>query len=124
MNTSAEKGWFTEHRRWEDYCSAGLGVLIVLSPGLVGSGVGTAVAVSTGLAGVLITMIALLEVLSLERWEEVLELICGAWIAIAPFLLGYGGVLRVAHLVLGAAVIVLALVELWQDRHRRFANES
>ena len=110
MNTSAKKAWFSEHRRWEDACSAGLGVLIVLSPALVSSAnMGPAVLISTGLAGVLITMVALLEIMSLERWEEVLEL-------------GYGGVLRTCHVGLGAAVIVLTLVELWQDRHRQFAD--
>ena len=83
---------------------------------------GTAVVISTGLAGILITMIALLETLSLQRWEEFLELICGAWVVAAPFALGYGGVLRTCHVVLGAAVIVLALVELWQDRHRRLVR--
>lgn len=123
MNTSAKKAWFTEHRRWEDACSAGLGVLIVLSPALVSSAnMGPAVLISTGLAGVLITMVALLEIMSLERWEEVLELVCGAWVVAAPFALGYDGVLRICHVVLGAAVIVLALVELWQDRHRRLAG--
>ena len=122
MNTSVKKAWYAEHRRWEDYCSAGLGVLIVLSPALSAPGVGTAIVISTGLAGILITMIALLETLSLQRWEEFLELICGAWVVVAPFLLGYGGVLRISHLLLGGAVIVLALVELWQDRDRQLAG--
>ena len=70
----------------------------------------------------LITMIALLEVMSLQRWEEVLELVCGAWVVAAPYVLGYGGVLRISHFVLGAAVVVLALLELWQDRNRQLAG--
>lgn len=122
MNTSVQKGWFTRHRSWEDYCLAGLGVLIVLSPILEVPEVGTAVAISTGLAGILIAMIALLEVMALERWEEGLELACGVWIVASPFVFGYGGALRVSHFVLGAAVVVLALLELWQDRGRQLAN--
>lgn len=122
MNTSVEKGWLTEHRRWEDFCSAGLGVLIVLSPGLLGSDVAAAVAVSAGLAGVLITMLALLEIMSLQRWEEVLELVCGLWVVASPFVFGYGGALRLSHFVLGAAVVLLALLELWQDRNRKLAG--
>lgn len=123
MNTSVEKtGWFTQHRSWEDFCSAGLGVLVVLSTGLAGQDVGTAVAVSTGLTGVLIVMIALLELMEFQRWEEVAELVCGAWLAASPFVFGYGGALRLSHVVLAAAVIVLALLELWQDRNRRFAD--
>ena len=119
MNASVEKGWFTEHRGWEDYCSAGLGVLIVLSPILAGGPVETAVMISAGLAGVLITMFALLEIMVIERWEEVLELACGLWVIVSPLLLDYGGILATSHFVLGGLVCVLALLELWQDRNRR-----
>ena len=119
MNTSAEKGWLTEHRGWEDICSAGLGVLILLSPILAGEAVGTAVIISAGLSGVLITMFALLEIMALERWEEVLELVCGLWVVVAPLVLGYGGLLATSHFILGAGVCLLALLELWQDRKRR-----
>ncbi|WP_193367641.1 SPW repeat domain-containing protein [Pelagibius marinus] len=119
MNTSVKHGWFTEHRRWEDFCSAGCGVLIVLSPALTAGDLAAAASISAGLAGVLITMLALLEIMSLQRWEEVLELACGLWVVVSPLVFGYGGTLRLAHFVLGAAVAVLALFELWQDRNRR-----
>lgn len=119
MTPLIQKSWFTEHRRWEDFCSAGLGVLIVLSPALTNGHASAVVAVSAGLVGVVITMLALLEIMSLQRWEEVLEFICGAWIVISPLVLQYDGVLRIAHFVLGAAVAALAIFELWQDRKRR-----
>ena len=123
MNTSVEKkGWFTEHRGWEDFGSASLGVLIVLSPILVGSEVSVAVAMSAGLAGVLITMFALLEIMALQRWEEVLELACGLWVVASPFVLGYGGSLAMSHFILGGGVCLLALLELWQDRNRRLVG--
>lgn len=122
MTTSVKHGWFTEHRGWEDFCSAGLGVLIVLSPLLAPGEVTTAVIVSAGLVGVLITMLALLEIMQLQRWEEVLELLCGLWVAISPLVFGYGGTLRLAHILLGAGVAILALLELWQDRKRRLAG--
>jgi hypothetical protein len=79
----------------------------------------TAIIISAGLAGIVITMLALLELMSLERWEEVLEFVAGAWVVVSPLVLGYGGVLGLSHFVLGAAVIMLALLELWQDRNRR-----
>ena len=119
MNTTLKHGWFTEHRSWEDFCSAGLGILIVLSPVLVGENPATSVAISAGLVGVVITMLALLEVMSLQRWEEVLELLCGLWVIVSPLVLNYSGTLRLAHFVLGAVVVLLALLELWQDRQRR-----
>ena len=122
MTTSARRGWLTEHRGWEDICSAILGVLILFSPILVGGDPNVAIAISTGLAGVLITMLALLELMSLRRWEEVMELACGAWVVVSPLVLQYGGTLRVWHFVLGGAVVALALLELWQDRNRRLAD--
>lgn len=121
MITSSKHDWFTEHRGWEDFCSAGLGVLIVLSPVLNNAEPSVAISISAGLAGVLITMVALLEVMALRRWEEVIELVAGGWIAVAPFVLEYGGALRTTHIVLGGLVAALALFELWQDRNRRSA---
>lgn len=119
MNTTIGHGWFTEHRGWEDFCSAGLGILILLSPILVGAEATTAITISAGLVGVVITMLALLEIMSLQRWEEVLELLCGLWVVISPMVFNYGGTLRLAHFVLGGLVVLLALLELWQDRKRR-----
>jgi hypothetical protein len=113
------KSWLAEHRGWEDVVSACIGVLIILSPVVADIDPGVAVFISAGLAGTLITMLALLELMSLERWEEVLELACGLWVVVSPLVFGYGGTLRFVHFVLGAAVAVLALLELWQDRNRR-----
>lgn len=112
--------WLTQHRGWEDVCSAILGVLIVLSPALAGAEAGVALTISAGLAGVIITMLALIELMSLERWEEVLELAAGLWVVLSPLVFDYGGTLRGAHFLLGGLVAVLALFELWQDRDRRF----
>ncbi|MEO3428596.1 SPW repeat protein [Pelagibius sp. CAU 1746] len=119
MTTSIKHGWLTEHRGWEDFCSAGCGLLIVLSPILGTGDAVAAVSISAGLAGVLITMLALLEVMQLQRWEEVLEFACGLWVVVSPLVFGYGGTLRLAHFLLGATVAALALLELWQDRKRR-----
>ena len=83
MSVSIQNSWITEHRGWEDIFSAVLGVLIVLSPMMAGGQIGATVAISTGLAGVLITMLALLELMSLQQWEEVIEFVCGAWVAAA-----------------------------------------
>jgi len=113
------KGWLAEHRGWEDVVSACLGVLIILSPVVADIDPGVAVFISAGLAGTVITMLALLELMSLERWEEVLELAFGLWVVVSPLVFGYDGTLRLAHFVLGGAVALLALLELWQDRNRR-----
>lgn len=122
MATSVKRNWLTEHRRWEDVFSAACGVLIVLSPIIIGVGDNTAIAINTGLAGILIAMLAFQEMMWLRRWEEVAELLCGAWVIASPFALEYGGALRNWHIVLGSAVVILALFELWQDRNRKFES--
>ncbi len=122
MATSVKKHWYAEHRSWEDYLSAGFGVLAVLSPTVLAEHATTAMIVNAGAVGVLIVALAVLELMSLERWEELLEMACGAWLAASPFLFGYGGTLRTLHVVLGAAVAVLAVIELWQDRSRNPAH--
>ncbi len=120
MEISTHHSWFTEHRGWEDFCSALFGGLIILSP--VVDGTTTMITVNAGIFGVFIVGLALVEYLSLQRWEEILELACGGWIMASPFVLQYGNDLRLIHLILGAGVAFLALFELWQDRKRLMKN--
>ncbi|HMA14038.1 MAG: SPW repeat protein [Bacteroidota bacterium] len=121
MDASIRKGWFTEHRGWEDMFSAACGVLIVLSPALDPAQASAALVISVGLAGVFITMLAMLELMDHQRWEELAELACGLWVVVSPLVFGYGGALRLSHYLLGGAVAVLALLELWQDSRRQVA---
>jgi uncharacterized membrane protein len=116
MENTAHHSWITEHRGWEDFCSALFGGLIILSPIVVDTT--TMVTANAGLIGILIVGLALVEYMSLQRWEEVLELVCGGWIIASPFVLQYGNDLRLIHMVLGGGVVILALFELWQDRKR------
>ncbi|GIL02156.1 MAG: hypothetical protein BroJett030_20550 [Alphaproteobacteria bacterium] len=118
MATTHPHAWYdlTRHRRWEDITSLAIGVLVIISPLFIGEAHEAAVYVSAGLAGCMIAALALLEMVSLRRWEEVLEIGFGAWLVIAPFTLGYGGMTAAFHMVAGVLVIVLALLELWQDR--------
>lgn len=122
MSISINGKWFTEHRRWEDIFSACLGVLIVLSPWIAGADERVAVMVNAGLAGVLITALALLEMVQLRRWEEILEMICGAWIVASPFVFRFDGALRTLSFVLGGAVVFLAIFEYWQDGRIKLEN--
>lgn len=114
----------TEHRRWEDILAMALGALIVLSPWLFVSPMfggmegNTQVVFSAILTGALVILAGALELFARQRWEEMLTLICGAWLVIAPYVLGYGGTLRGSHVALGAAVAILAAFELWQGTER------
>ncbi|HZO47700.1 MAG TPA: SPW repeat protein [Xanthobacteraceae bacterium] len=108
---------FNVHYVWEDCVSMGLGALIVLTAWIVG-GVGSqAVAANATIVGILVLALGASELLDLRRWEEGLEAACGLWLVASPFIFGYAdaGTLRYWHFALGAAVVLLAVLELRQD---------
>jgi hypothetical protein len=108
-----------QHQTWEDGASMILGLLVVLSPWLSGAATSTAIMTITGFVGFLIVAMAGLEMVSLQRWEETIETLCGTWLIASPFVFGYGGALRSWHIALGVVVVALALFELWQDWNRK-----
>lgn len=109
---------FNVHYGWEDCLSMALGALIVLTSWLVGEGGGQIVAVNAAIVGLLVLALGASEVfVDLRRWEESLEAACGLWLIASPFVFGYAdaGTLRYWHVVLGFAVVLLAVLELRQD---------
>jgi hypothetical protein len=110
---------FLEHRRWEDILSMLLGAAI-LGTAMFGNVTGnTTMVAATALVGAAIVVLGGLEQMYLRRWEEFLAFFCGVWVMASPFTFNYGAPLRTWHIVLGAAVAALAILELWQDRNRR-----
>ena len=109
---------FNVHYLWEDCLSIGLGALIILTSWMVGDAGNTqAVATNTTIVGILVLALGASEFLDLRRWEEGLETVCGLWLIASPFIFGYAdtGMLRYWHFVLGAVVVMLAVLELRQD---------
>ena len=105
------------HRSWEDWVSMLIGVLIGISPWLAEQQVDQAVMWNAVLVGALVLGLAQLEYVSLQRWEETGEIVLGLWLIASPFTFGYAetGALRYWHFILGAIVVLLAALELWQD---------
>jgi SPW repeat len=108
---------FNVHYAWKDLLSMGLGCLIVLTSWMVGDGSTQTAAINTVIVGILVMALGASEFLDLRRWEEGLETACGLWLIASPFIFGYAGAgaLRYWHFVLGAAVVLLAVLELSQD---------
>ena len=109
---------FNVHYLWEDCLSMGLGALIVLTSWMIGDAGNTqTVAINATIVGILVLALGASEFLDLRRWEEGLETACGLWLVASPFIFGYAdtGTLRYWHFVLGAVVVVLAMLELSQD---------
>lgn len=108
---------FKIHREWEDWVSMLLGVVIGLSPWLAGQQDNLTLNWNAFLIGAVIIALGALEAISLSRWEEGAEIAAGAWLIASPFVFGYAnaGPLRTWHFVLGAAIVLLGAIELWQD---------
>ncbi|MBR1127802.1 SPW repeat domain-containing protein [Bradyrhizobium iriomotense] len=115
-------GFLNTHRTWEDWSGMLLGALIVVSPwfpiqdqpGIVGDPTVILNAVAVGLV---VFGISQLEYVALQRWQEVATILIGLWLIASPYVLGYSGegFLRIYHTSLGAGVVLLGVLLLWQD---------
>ena len=113
---------FGAHRTWEDWITMLIGVAIALSPWpaqpvYLGCPTTTGVVWNAMMVGAVVAALGIVELVDLHRWEQVGEISCGVWLIISPLLFDYTGegVLQYWHYGLGAAVILLAVIELWQD---------
>jgi predicted membrane-bound dolichyl-phosphate-mannose-protein mannosyltransferase len=108
--------FFDVHRSWEDYAGIILGGLIGLSPWLTGGQVKLLAAGNAVAVGVMVFAFAAFELVDLNRSEEVGEIVLGLWLIASPFVLNYvNSQLAIWHFVLGAGVVLLGALELWQD---------
>jgi hypothetical protein len=107
---------FNIHRTWEEWFGIGLGVLIGLSPWITGQENNSAISWNAVLVGLLVVLLNGLELVDLHRWEETGQIALGVWLIASPFVFAYGGALAYWHYALGAALVLLAVLELWQDR--------
>ncbi len=108
---------FNVHYLWEDVLSMALGALITLTSWMVGGPITQDVGANAVIVGILVMALGASEFLDLRRWEEGLEAACGLWLIASPFMFGYAdtGTLRYWHFIIGAAVVLLAVLELRQD---------
>lgn len=110
----ADGKFLRSHRAWEDWLGIALGVLVMLSPWLVNEISHADAVTNAAIAGLAIMMLAEFDLVAIRRWTEVGLVACGAWVAAAPFVLGYGGQLRSLQVVAGVLVALLGAFELWQ----------
>ncbi len=120
MATTHTDHWYnlTRHRPWEDWASAVIGLAVLLSPMYMTIAESAWAMNTTAIVAVLIVVLAALENVSWRRWEEVLEALCGLWLIASPFIFAYGGAQATLNMIAGGAVLILAALELWQDRNR------
>jgi SPW repeat len=105
------------HRTWEDGVGLLLGLAIGLTPWMYEEPPVPAVLLNSALTGLAVLLLAQLQLIRLRRWEDLAQLAAGLWLFSSPFIFAYAhqAHLRFWHWGLGALVVVLALLELWQD---------
>jgi hypothetical protein len=105
------------HRHWEDWCSMGLGVVILLSPAIAQIVDLSFSTLNAVLVGIVVIFLGWQELIILETWEEWCEFIVGLWLVVSPWVFGYNhlGLPTAMHVALGVLVSVLAVFEIWQD---------
>ncbi len=103
-------------RTWADWLGIVLGIVIALAPWIVEETANEAAIINAAIAGLTVMMLAELDLVSLRRWTEIAQVICGAWVAASPLIFGYSGAgsLRVWHVIAGLVVVVLGVIELRQ----------
>jgi peptidoglycan/LPS O-acetylase OafA/YrhL len=101
-----------------------LGVLILVSPwfplqagGEIVDAERSHMILNAFVVGMLVFGVGQLEYVALQRWEEGAAIALGLWLIASPFIFGYSGdnILRVWHATLGGLVVLLGVLQLWQD---------
>jgi hypothetical protein len=96
-----------------------LGLFLIASPWLFGFSGEQAATWNAALVGVLLGAVALTGVIDLREWEGWASLALGLWAIIAPWVVGFAGVVNAmwTHVGVGLATAILAAVELWMLHH-------
>lgn len=112
----SNRKFLRKHRSWEDWLSIALGLVIMLAPWIAKETSHQAAVVNAALSGIVVLVLAELDLVNYRRWTEVAQLVCGLWVAASPFVLGYSGTGELAywHIVAGLIVAALGALELWQ----------
>jgi hypothetical protein len=96
--------------------NAALGVILLISPWLIGFATEPSATWSAVIGGAVISVMALAAFTRLLEWEEWINLIAGLCVAASPWLLGFMPVAGATwtHLIVGLMVAALAAIEIWR----------
>ena len=103
-------------RRWQDWANMVLGLVLVASPWLLQFTGLEAATLNAVIIGFLIFALSALALTLLDRWEAYISGLLGLWAALSPWLIGFTAydMAMIAHVGLGALVVVTAAIEIWQ----------
>jgi hypothetical protein len=97
-----------------DVANLVLGAILFFSPWMFGGFEAAMVSTNAYITGLAIAIIAIAALAAFAVWEEWLNLVVGLWALVSPWVLGFQGTTAMTvHVVIGAAVAVLAAIEIW-----------
>ncbi len=103
---------FTPPRQWEDWVSWGLGIWLLIAPWTLHFELQPAATRASVITGVLLILVEAVTLSAFRAWEEWLNVVLGAWLIVAPWVVGASGAARVNFIVVGVLVLALAVYEM------------
>ncbi len=104
---------FSFPKQWEDWTSWALGLWLLLSPWALFFDSEPRALENALAIGALVIIAEIVELSIFRDWEEWINVVLGAWLAVSPWALGIASdAARWNFLVVGALVIALALYEI------------
>jgi len=106
---------FTPPRQWQDWCSWALGIWLCISPWALRFDLQPSEMHTAVVTGFLLILTEGMTLSVFRAWEEWINVVLGAWLMAAPWLLGVASTAATVNFVIvGALVVALALNEMRQ----------
>ncbi|MDQ1813823.1 SPW repeat protein [Massilia sp. CCM 9210] len=113
-------------RRWQDQAILLLGLWLFVSPWVLAYPADTPQAMNAWIAGAVIAVLAAFDLYKTYVWAVVVNLLAGVWVAVSPWIPAVAdrGPMMSNSLIVGIAVVILALWELRSDPdlHKQWAG--
>jgi hypothetical protein len=107
------ENWNWTNAKLCDVANLILGAVLFLSPWIFGFDAGIA-SQNAYISGLAIAVLAIAALAAFAVWEEWLNLVVGLWALVSPWVFGFQGTRAMTvHVIIGAAVAILAAIELW-----------
>lgn len=101
--------WFSTF--WQDTANLVLGVALLVSPWALGFVAERMPTWNAFIVGAIIALLAIAALFAFQPWEEWISALLGAWLVLAPWVLGFSGhaAAMYTHVIIGIATLVLAV---------------
>jgi hypothetical protein len=105
--------------RFQDWINLVLAAFLFVSPWLFGFTSHSLASWNAWICGAVIAALALAAIVRFAEWEEWINVALGAWLVIAPWILGFTAVAAAmwTHVILGLVILVFAGWSAW-SAHR------